>query len=351
MGSLVVQWAGSDARAHTDCGSWRGSLAALLRVICAPRSYTRGQSIKVVIYAGRDGRSGCLRMSGALSDSTPAELLPDDFDRVLEPRTGFAGALRLRELWVYRELLGFLTWRDMKIRYRQTSIGMLWALIQPFTLMIVFTVFLNRLAHVPSNGLPYPIFSFAGLVPWTLFASSLAGVSGSLVGSSNLISKVYFPRLVIPLAVTGSFVFDFLVALGLLVGMMVWYGVYPGLAILAVPALVLLVLLTALSVGIWLTALNVRYRDVQYAVPFILQIWLFSSPIAYASTLVPRRWQLVYSLNPMTTVIEGFRWALLGEAWSPGKASVVVSLMVVAGLLVTGLYYFRRMERTFADVV
>jgi homopolymeric O-antigen transport system permease protein len=274
----------------------------------------------------------------------------DSFDRIIEPRSGLRGTLQLKELWAYRELLGFLTWRDVTVRYRQTVIGALWAVLQPFTLMVVFSIFLNKLAHVPSNGLPYPLFSFSGLVPWTLFAASLGGASDSLVSSSSLISKVYFPRLVIPLAVTGSFLFDFVIAFALLIGMMVYYGVYPGVAVVAAPALVLLTLLTALSVGLWLTALNVRYRDIRYTVPFLLQVWLFASPIAYASSLVPHRWQLVYSLNPMTTVIDGFRWSLLGAAWSPG-ASAVVSLSVVAALLVSGLVYFRKMERTFADVV
>jgi lipopolysaccharide transport system permease protein len=274
----------------------------------------------------------------------------DSFDRILESRKGIRGSLQLGELWDYRELLAFLTWRDVKVRYRQTVIGALWAVLQPFTLMVVFSIFLNKLAHVPSNGLPYPLFAFAGLVPWTLFASSLGGASDSLVSSSSLISKVYFPRLVIPLAVTGSYVFDFVIAFGLLVGMMGYYGVFPGFALLAAPALVLLTLLTAISVGLWLTALNVRYRDVRYTVPFLLQVWLFASPIAYASSLVPHRWQLVYSLNPMTTVIDGFRWSLLGTKWSPGT-SAVVSLSVVAALLVSGVVYFRRMERTFADVV
>jgi lipopolysaccharide transport system permease protein len=283
-----------------------------------------------------------------LSETAPTSL--DSFDRILEPRRGLRGALQFKELWAYRELLGFLTWRDVTVRYRQTVIGALWAVLQPFTLMIVFSIFLNKLAHVPSNGLPYPLFSFSGLVPWTLFAASLGGASDSLVGSSGLISKVYFPRLVIPLAVTGSFVFDFVIAFALLVGMMVYYGVYPGLAVVAVPALVLLTLLTALSVGLWLTALNVRYRDIRYTVPFLLQVWLFASPIAYASSLVPHQWRLVYSLNPMTTVIDGFRWSLLGSAWSPGW-SAVVSLSVVAALLVSGLAYFRKMERTFADVI
>ncbi|MGZ6268872.1 MAG: ABC transporter permease [Candidatus Limnocylindrales bacterium] len=274
----------------------------------------------------------------------------DSFDRVFEPSSGLRAMLRLREVWAYRELLVFLTWRDVKVRYRQTAIGALWAVIQPFMLMVVFTIFLGRLAHVPSNGLPYPIFAYAALVPWTLFSSSLSSVSDSLVSSSNLISKVYFPRLVIPLAAVGSFVFDFVIALGLLVAMMVYYGIYPGWPILALPALTLLTLLTALSVGMWLTALNVRYRDVKYAIPFLIQIWLFASPIAYATSLVPSRWRLVYSLNPMVGVIDGFRWALLGVAWQPGSF-FVVSLAMIAALLVSGLVYFRKMERTFADIV
>jgi lipopolysaccharide transport system permease protein len=287
-------------------------------------------------------------LSGLPETAAPRSL--DSFDRILEPRKGLRGTLRLSELWAYRELLAFLTWRDVKVRYRQTVIGALWAVVQPFLLMVVFSIFLNKLAHVPSNGLPYPLFAFAGLVPWTLFASSLGGASESLVASSSLISKVYFPRLVIPLAVTGSFLFDFVIALGVLVGLMVYYGVYPGVAVLAVPAFVALAVVTALSVGLWLTALNVRYRDVRYTVPFLLQVWLFASPIAYASSLVPHRWRLVYGLNPMTTVIDGFRWALLDVPWSPG-ASAAVSLAVVAILLVTGVVYFRSMERTFADVV
>jgi lipopolysaccharide transport system permease protein len=274
----------------------------------------------------------------------------DSFDRILEPSGGLRSSLPLRELWSYRELLGFLTWRDVKVRYRQTAVGVLWAVLQPFLLMVVFTIFLNRLANVPSDGLPYPIFAYAGLVPWTLFASSLTGVSNSIVSNAGLISKIYFPRLVIPIAVIGSFVFDFVIALGLLVAMMVYYDVYPGLAVLALPAFVLLALVTALSVGIWLTALNVRYRDIKYTVPFLLQLWLFASPITYAASLVPSRWHLVYSLNPMSTVVDGFRWSLLGVPWSPG-ASTIVSLAVVLALLGTGLVYFRRTEATFADIV
>lgn len=286
---------------------------------------------------------------GSLTLALDASSL-DSFDRVLEAKRGLRGSFPLRELWAYRELLGFLTWRDVKVRYRQTVIGALWALIQPFMLMVVFTVIMGHLAHVPSDGLPYPIFAFAGLVPWTLFASALGGVSSSVVANGGLISKVYFPRLVIPMAVLGSFLFDFLIALVLLVGMMVYYGVYPGVAIVALPGLVVLALLTALSVGIWLTALNVRYRDIRYTVPFLLQLWLFASPITYAASLVPSRWRLLYGLNPMTTVIDGFRWALLGVAWSPG-GSALVSFAVVALLFASGLVYFRRMEATFADLV
>jgi lipopolysaccharide transport system permease protein len=291
-------------------------------------------------------------MSEALSSlseaGSPAPI--GSFERVLEPRTGIRDTLRLGELWSYRELLGFLTWRDVKVRYRQTAVGALWALLQPFALMVVFTIFLNRIAHVPSSGLPYPLFAYAGLVPWTLFAQSLGAASESLVSNSSLISKVYFPRLVIPLAATGSFLVDFVIAFALLVGMMLYYGVYPGLAFLAAPAFALLALMTAVAAGLWLAALNVRYRDVKYTVPFLLQMWLFASPIAYAASLVPHRWQLVYNINPIATVIDGFRWAALGVPWSPGKPALV-SLAVVAVLLVSGLLYFRRTERFFADVI
>jgi lipopolysaccharide transport system permease protein len=281
----------------------------------------------------------------------PVRPLPlDSFERVLEPRKGLRATLRLGELWSYRELLLFLCWRDVKVRYRQTLLGAAWAVLQPFALMLVFTIFLGRLAHVPSEGLPYPIFVYAALVPWTLFSQSVSGVSDSLVSSANLISKVYFPRLVIPLGVAASYVIDFVIGLGLLVGMMVYYGVYPGLGILALPALLLLTVASALAVGIWFSALNVQYRDVKYTVPFLLQVWLFASPIAYATSLVPGKWQLVYSLNPMVSVINGFRWALLGTPWAPDRY-LAISIGVIALLLVSGVVYFRRTERTFADVI
>jgi lipopolysaccharide transport system permease protein len=217
--------------------------------------------------------------------------------------------LDLGSVWEYRELLYFLTWRDVKVRYKQTAFGAAWALIQPFMLMIVFTIFLGHLAGVSSEGKPYPLFSFSALVPWTFFSASLASTANSLVGGGSLVSKVYFPRVILPIASAGAYLVDFVLALGLLAGMMVWYGVAPGWGIVLLPALTLLALLSALAVGFWLAALNVRYRDVRYALPFLLQLWLFASPVAYAASLVPHTWRFVYALNPMAGVVEGFRWA------------------------------------------
>ncbi|MFA5786441.1 MAG: ABC transporter permease [Actinomycetota bacterium] len=268
---------------------------------------------------------------------------------LIRPSKGWV-RLDVRELWAYRELLFFLVWRDVKVRYKQTVFGAAWAILQPFMLMVVFSIFLGRLAHVPSEGLPYPIFAYSALVPWTLFAQSLSGASDSLVGSSNLITKVYFPRLILPMAAAGSFVIDFVIALGLLVGMMLYYGVHPSAAILWLPALTVLAMLTALSVGIWLGALNVRYRDVRYALPFLVQLWLFASPVAYSSSLVPKAWRGIYALNPMAGVVEGFRWALLGTKTRPG-AMIAVSAAATLVIFVGGLAYFRRVERTFADVI
>lgn len=268
---------------------------------------------------------------------------------VIKPSSGFR-LLPLRELWEYRELLYFLVWRDVKVRYKQTVLGAAWAIIQPFMLMVVFALFLGKLAGVPSDGLPYPLFAYAALVPWTLFASSLAGASDSLVGSSNLITKVYFPRLILPVAAAGSFLLDFAIAFGLLVGMMVFYGVYPSIALAWLPLLTLFAVVAALAVGIWLAALNVRYRDVRYAVPFLTQLWLFATPVAYPSSIVPKTWQPLLGLNPMAGVVEGFRWALLGTGEVPG-AIILVSAAVTLGLLLGGLAYFQRTERTFADVI
>ena len=267
----------------------------------------------------------------------------------IEPSKGWS-PLKLREIWAYRELLYFLMWRDVKIRYKQTVFGASWAIIQPFLTMVVFSLFFGKLAKVPSDGVPYPIFSFAALVPWTLFNYGLSQASNSLVGSSHLITKVYFPRLIIPTASLLSGVVDFLIAFGLLLGMMLFYGIMPTLNVFWVPALVLLTLVTALGVGLWLSALNVQYRDVRFAVPFLAQLWMFATPIAYPSSLLPEKWRVLYGLNPMAGVVEGFRWALLGHRL-PSMPLLAASVAMTLVLLIGGLFYFRRMERRFADVV
>jgi lipopolysaccharide transport system permease protein len=267
----------------------------------------------------------------------------------IQPSQGWV-SLKLRELWEYRELLYFLTWRDIKVRYKQTVLGAAWAIIQPFFTMVVFSLFFGKLARMPSDGLPYPIFSFAALVPWTFFANGMAHTSNSLVGSANLIKKVYFPRLAIPVAALLSGVVDFALASMVLLGMMLYYGVWLTVNALWLPGFLLLALITALGVGLWLSAMNVQFRDVRYIVPFVLQLWLFATPIAYPSILVPELWRPLYGLNPMVGVVEGFRWALLGTATFPGL-SLAVSAAVALLLLASGALYFRRMEKTFADVV
>jgi homopolymeric O-antigen transport system permease protein len=268
---------------------------------------------------------------------------------VIEPsRSRFS--LDLSQLWQYRELLYFLIWRDVKVRYKQTVIGAAWAILQPLMTMLIFTLVFDRLAKVPSDNLPYPIFAYTALLPWNLFAGALSRCSGSVVGQSNLVTKVYFPRLVIPLSATISGIIDFAVAFVILLGMMMWFGIAPTWGALALPLFIILTLLTALSVGLWLSALNVRYRDVVYVVPFLIQFWMFASPVAYPVSLVPEKWRLLYSLNPMAGVIEGFRWALLGKA-SPDFGVIAVSAGVVTALLIGGIVYFKRMERTFADLV
>jgi lipopolysaccharide transport system permease protein len=267
----------------------------------------------------------------------------------IAPSKGWV-SLKLHELWEYRELLYFLIWRDIKVRYKQTALGATWAIIQPFFTMVVFSLFFGRLAKVPSDGIPYPIFSFAALVPWTFFANGLTQSSNSLVGSANLITKVYFPRLTIPIAAVLSGIVDFLLAFIVLVGMMLYYGMMPTLNVLWLPLFLLLALVASLGVGLWLSALNVEYRDVRYVVPFITQFWLFVTPIAYPSSLLHEPWRSVYGLNPMVGVVEGFRWALLGTKTAPGPIIAVSSLAALV-ILVTGAFYFRRMEKTFADIV
>jgi lipopolysaccharide transport system permease protein len=268
---------------------------------------------------------------------------------VIRPSSGWV-PLKLGDLWEYRELLYFLVWRDLKVRYKQTVLGIAWVVLQPSFITLAFSIFFGRLARVPSDGIPYPLFAFCGLLPWQLFVHALANSGNSLIANERLITKVYFPRLVVPLSAALSGLVDFIFGFVVLAGLMAYYGVVPRVALWAVPGFVLMAMATAVGVGFWLSALNVEYRDVRYIIPFITQFWFFMSPVAYPSSLVPERWRLVYGLNPMTGVVEGFRWALLGQTAAPG-GWMVVSVLVTLVLLIGGLYYFRRMEKTFADVV
>jgi lipopolysaccharide transport system permease protein len=268
---------------------------------------------------------------------------------VIRPSKGFL-RLNLRDVWEYRELLYFLVWRDIKVRYKQTALGAGWAIIQPVMTMVVFSIFFGRLAKVPSDGIPYPVFAFTALLPWQLFAFALTESSNSLVGSQNLITKVYFPRLVIPLSSVLAGVVDFAIAFVVLLGLMAYYGIRPTAAIVWLPLFLLLAVATALSVGLWMSSLNVKYRDVRYTIPFLTQLWMFATPVAYPSSLIPRPWRAWFGLNPMAGVVEGFRWALLGKTGAPG-ALIWVSVAAVLLLLTGGLFYFRRTETTFADIV
>jgi lipopolysaccharide transport system permease protein len=268
----------------------------------------------------------------------------------IQPSRGWV-SLQLRELWEYRELLYFLVWRDIKVRYKQTVLGAGWAIIQPLFTMLVFSLFFGRLAKVPSDGIPYPLFSYAALVPWQFFAQGLTQSSDSLVGSSNLIKKIYFPRLAIPIGSVCAGMMDFALAFSVLLILCAFYHVYPTRNILWLPAFVLLALITALGVGLWLSAFNVKYRDVKYVAPFFTQVWMFATPIAYSSTLIQDdRWRVLYGLNPMAGVVEAFRWALLGTNTAPGRM-IVISYGAALAILIGGAFYFRRMEKTFADVV
>ena len=268
---------------------------------------------------------------------------------VVKPSKGWI-SLNLDELWEYRELLYFLTWRNIKVRYKQTVLGAAWAIIQPFFTMVVFSLFFGKLAKVPSDGIPYPIFAYAALVPWMFFANGLNQSSDSLVGSADLIKKVYFPRLIVPISSVISGVIDFVLAFVVLVGMMLFYGIYPTANTIWLPFLLLLAFVTSLGVGLWLSALNVQFRDVRHTVPFLTQFWLFATPIAYPSSLLSEPWHTLFGINPMVGVVEGFRWALLGTETAPGPI-IIVSSLVALVLLVGGAFFFRRMEKTFADVV
>lgn len=268
---------------------------------------------------------------------------------VIQPTHGWR-RINLGEIWRYRELLYFLTWRDIKVRYKQTVLGAAWAIIQPFFTMVIFSIFFGRLAKIPSDGIPYPIFSYAALVPWTFFANGLRQSTDSLVTGANLIRKVYFPRMVMPISSILSGVVDFALAFIVLLGMMLFYGIIPTANVVWLPLLLLLALVTSLGVGLWLTAMNVQFRDVRHTVPFLVQAWLFASPIAYPSSLLSEPWRTLYGINPMAGVVEGFRWALLGTETTPGPI-IFVSTFVAITLLVSGAFYFRRLEKTFADVV
>ncbi len=268
---------------------------------------------------------------------------------VIEPRRGLFD-LDLGSLWEYRELLYFLVWRDVKVRYKQTVVGAGWVILQPLLTMMIFTIIFSYLAKIPSDGLPYPIFAYTALLPWNYFSQALSRGGGGLVGSANLISKVYFPRLIIPLASVVTPLVDFLLSFWILIGMMIWFGISPSWGALALPLFLLLALMTALAVSLFLSALNVKYRDVGHIIPFVAQFWMYASPVIYPVSLVPEKWRLLYSLNPMVGVIEGFRWALLGTQ-GPDFSVMVVSAVVVLALSFGGIVYFKQMERTFADVI
>jgi lipopolysaccharide transport system permease protein len=267
---------------------------------------------------------------------------------VIRPSSGWIG-LGAVELWKHRDLAYILVWRDLKVRYKQTAFGAAWAVLQPVALMLVFSAFLGRIQGIGASGVPYPLFALSGLVPWTLFSQSLNGASNSLISSQNLISKVYFPRLLLPLSAVASFVVDFLIASVVLVIAMLLFGRVPPATFLWVPILGLFAVVVALAVGLWLAAINVRYRDVKYAIPFVIQLWLFASPVAYSSALVPPGLRTLFSLNPMTGVIDGFRWAALGGPRP--DITIVISAAATLAILVGGLAYFRRVERTFADTI
>ena len=268
----------------------------------------------------------------------------------IKPSAGMA-ALNLRDMWVYRELIYFMIWRELKVRYKQTLLGALWAIIQPVMTMIVFNFLFGKVAKVPTDGIPYPIFAYSALLPWGLFTAALNQGSRSLTSNNNMISKIYFPRLILPISSVLSGLVDFAISFVILIGLMIYYKITPTwTALWALPLFTVLAILTALGVALWLSAINVKYRDVNYALPFLTQFWMFVTPVAYSAKVISDKWQLVYSLNPMAGVVNGFRWALLSSGTGPDTAlwvSVGISMLV----LVSGLFYFRGMERTFADTI
>ena len=274
---------------------------------------------------------------------------PDEHTVILRP-TGKFATLNLRDIWLSRELIYFLTWRDLKVRYKQTVLGASWAVLRPFLSMVVFSIFFGGLAKMPSDNIPYPIFSYAALLPWTLFSGALSDASKSLVSNSNMITKIYFPRAILPLSAVLGNIVDFFIAFVVLLGMMLFYHIPPTTAVWTVPFFLIQALVASLGVGLWLSAMNVLYRDVNYVVGFLTQLWMFITPIAYSASIVPSKWQVVYALNPMTGVVDGFRWALLGTP-APDTSLLIVSAGVSIIFLITGMFYFRHMEHQFADMV
>ena len=287
-------------------------------------------------------------MSGAVAIPESAALAKPPVMRITPPSGWWA--VPVGELWNYRELLYFFVWRDIKIRYKQTAIGAAWAVLQPFLTMLIFSLFFGRLAHIPSEGLPYPIFYYSALLPWMYFAAALVNATNTIVENQRLITKVYFPRLALPLSAVLSGLVDFAVSFVMFIIMMIYYRIQPFPALLWLPLFLLLAMLTALGVGLWLSALNAIYRDVRYVLPFLVQFWLFASPVAYPSSLVPEKWRWLYGMNPMAGVIEGFRWSLAGSG-KPPSGLIFVSTGVVLVLLLSGVVYFQKMETTVADVV
>ena len=277
------------------------------------------------------------------------EAIPTFTETIVEPPKGWFN-LRLREAWEYRELLYFLVWRDIKVRYKQTLLGAAWAIIQPIVTMVIFSVIFGKLAKLPSNGIPYPIFSYVALLPWQLFSRALSDASGSLVSNQQFVTKIYFPRLFLPSASILSGLVDFLIALTILFGMMWYYHIPLTIRALILPFLILFTLITCMAVAMWLSAFNVKYRDVKYVLSFLVQIWMYATPVAYSSTMVPEQWRSLYGLNPMVGVVEGFRWALLGQQIAIAPL-VGASVLTVIPLFVGGLLYFQRMERTFSDII
>jgi len=284
-----------------------------------------------------------------IESSSPATDVSADYTVVIRPNKGFS-KLDLVALWEFRELFYFLVWRDVKIRYKQTVIGAAWAIVQPVMTMVVFTVIFGNFAKIPSDGLPYAIFSYTALLPWNYFSQAIARSGNSLVGDANLIKKVYFPRLIIPLASVSSPLVDFFVSFLVLLAMLAWFGIAPGWSVLVLPLFLVLAFMTALAVGLWLSPLNARYRDIRYTIPFLTQLWMYASPVVYSVSMVLEKWRLIFSLNPLAGVIEGFRWALLGKG-NPAIGAIMISACVVLMLLLGGVFFFKRMERYFADIL